>query len=59
MDRLTSQQPSPRELSQEECRQVSGGLVADFQNMDDFPRIIWPVINVALVAKIKAVQFNG
>lgn len=60
MDRLATT-PPPRELTSEECLHVSGGLIGPDQNLSDFPRILWPVIRVAMVNKVKAVnlQFLG
>jgi hypothetical protein len=59
MDRLAKQHPQStpviRELNQHEVQQVSGGLVGE-GNLSDFHPIAWPVINVALDAKLKAIK---
>lgn len=59
MDRLAKQHatspPEIRELNLEEVQQVSGGLVGE-GDLYDFHPIMWPVINVALDAKIKAIK---
>lgn len=56
MDSLATLKPAPRELTQEECQQISGGLIGPDQDLSEFPSIAWPKIRVALDFQAVAIK---